>query len=110
MRKSSIKEVWSPKASEIMRKSSIKEVWSPKATEIMRKSNINEVWKCDVGQYGDGCMKSCSQHCAGKNNSCNPVNCTCDLGCDPGYQGDLRTQECSIGFYGASCNVPTAMQ
>ncbi|KAK3780392.1 hypothetical protein RRG08_062013 [Elysia crispata] len=45
--------------------------------------------ECDSGYYGAGCIKSCSQHCAGKDNSCNHVNGTCDLGCDPGYQGDL---------------------
>ncbi|RUS69941.1 hypothetical protein EGW08_022297 [Elysia chlorotica] len=48
--------------------------------------------KCDIGYYGDGCIKSCSDHCAGKNNSCNHINGTCDLGCVPGYQGTLCTQ------------------
>ena len=48
--------------------------------------------ECPTGFYGNECTQICSDHCAGDQNSCHHVNGTCDLGCDPGYQGSSCTQ------------------
>ena len=48
--------------------------------------------ECYIGTYGDECGETCSEHCAGDQDSCHHVNGTCDLGCDPGYQGSNCTQ------------------
>ena len=50
------------------------------------------VSECGVGYYGEGCTEECSLHCTGLNNTCHHVNGTCDLGCNPGYQGHLCNQ------------------
>ena len=47
---------------------------------------------CDTGYFGAQCAKPCSEHCAGIDNTCNNVNGTCNMGCDPGYNGSLCTQ------------------
>ena len=47
---------------------------------------------CDPGYYGHGCMAMCSEHCAGNDKACNHINGTCDMGCIPGYRGDLCIQ------------------
>ena len=47
-------------------------------------SNLTD---CNPGYYGGGCGETCSEHCAGDQDFCDHVNGTCDLGCDPGYQG-----------------------
>ncbi|GFR94854.1 multiple epidermal growth factor-like domains 10 [Elysia marginata] len=60
--------------------------------------------ECGNGTFGQSCSEACSEHCAGADNSCHPVNGTCDLGCGSGYQGDLCTQECDKGTYGRDCN------
>ena len=44
--------------------------------------------ECDSGFYDERCEKVCSEHCGGAENSCNHVNGTCDLGCDPGYKNE----------------------
>ena len=48
--------------------------------------------ECDPGYYGHGCTAMCSEHCSGNDKACNHINGTCDMGCDPGYQGDLCIQ------------------
>ena len=48
--------------------------------------------ECDIGLFGEGCAKRCSVHCAGSDNTCNNVNGTCNMGCDPGYKGSLCIQ------------------
>ena len=47
---------------------------------------------CGTGYFGAQCANLCSEHCAGIDNSCNNVNGTCNMGCDPGYKGSLCTQ------------------
>ena len=47
---------------------------------------------CGTGYFGAQCANLCSEHCAGIDNSCNNVNGTCNMGCDPGYKGFLCTQ------------------
>ncbi|KAK3749630.1 hypothetical protein RRG08_049144 [Elysia crispata] len=59
--------------------------------------------ECAIGYYGEGCKMNCNETCAGQNNPCNPVNGTCNQGCDPGYQGVFCSKECDEGFYGGGC-------
>ncbi|KAK3802824.1 hypothetical protein RRG08_062097 [Elysia crispata] len=59
--------------------------------------------KCSSGTYGGGCKQPCSEHCVGQDNSCDHVYGTCDLGCDPGFQGFHCTQKCDPGYYGKDC-------
>ncbi|KAK3709336.1 hypothetical protein RRG08_056690 [Elysia crispata] len=56
-------------------------------------TNNDFVVQCPSGSYGEECAATCSDHCAGDQNPCHHVNGTCDLGCDPGYQGSSCTQE-----------------
>ncbi|KAK3795272.1 hypothetical protein RRG08_055834 [Elysia crispata] len=66
--------------------------------------------KCPNGSYGEECTKTCSDHCAGDQNSCHHVNGTCDLGCEPGYQGSSCTQVCPRGRYGSGCTQACSVQ
>ncbi|KAK3801332.1 hypothetical protein RRG08_049098 [Elysia crispata] len=59
--------------------------------------------KCDSGFYGAGCNATCSDHCHGRQNLCDHVNGTCDLGCDPGYLDSLCAKKCPSGSYGKEC-------
>ncbi|KAK3757714.1 hypothetical protein RRG08_004560 [Elysia crispata] len=63
--------------------------------------------ECPKGSYGEGCNKTCSEHCGGYLNSCHHVNGSCNQGCDPGYKGYLCTQACdkeTYGYTGAKCD------
>ncbi|GFS00479.1 multiple epidermal growth factor-like domains 10 [Elysia marginata] len=61
--------------------------------------------ECYNGTHGKDCSLTCSEHCKGEDNPCDNVDGTCDLGCDPGYQGALCTEECDSGTYGKNCSL-----
>ncbi|KAK3802177.1 hypothetical protein RRG08_018624 [Elysia crispata] len=54
---------------------------------------------CPRSQYGHRCAETCSEHCAGADNTCNFVDGSCDQGCDVGYLPPLCYDTCPRGQY-----------
>ncbi|KAK3781275.1 hypothetical protein RRG08_066555, partial [Elysia crispata] len=59
--------------------------------------------ECSTGFYGEGCNRTCSEHCGGNLKSCHRVNGSCNQGCDLGYMGPLCVQECNMRKWGQNC-------
>ncbi|KAK0065073.1 multiple epidermal growth factor-like domains protein 6 isoform X3, partial [Biomphalaria pfeifferi] len=55
---------------------------------------------CEDTKYGQDCLKNCSINCT--HQICHHDNGSC-ISCDPGYHGDLCTEECSNKTYGHNC-------
>lgn len=45
------------------------------------------VLACEIGSYGNNCIKTCGE--CGDINQCHHINGTCLTGCAAGYQGNL---------------------
>lgn len=68
---------------------------------LVKKCKENIIWywfiyctECPSGKYGPACLYNCNEHCL-TNKDCNVTTGRCNVGCKPGYTGEM----CDTGIW-----------